>query len=311
MNYLKDFVSSRLNLLPSEKEEEGLQILLTALQSRFGENLVAILLYGSYLRGSRDTLIDFYVIVDNYEEAFDSRLECWGAYLMPPNVYYLSKPFSDQKLHAKYAVMSSAQIQRQVNSVHPYFWARLAQPTRLVFLRDTSDHDLLVTIVSQAIHSFLERMTPMISGVFEPSYFWKTGFNLTYRSELRAEKSSRIESMFAYDPSYYVALIELASKFGIFGQSYDDGHTKYFSVGKTSLLRARILWGWTIGIGKLLSLARLIKGAITFDGAVDYILWKIERHSGVQIEVSDRQRKYPLLFAWPLLWKLFRLRAFR
>lgn len=311
MKYLKDFVSSRLELLPSTKEEEGLKILLSTLQSQFGENLIAILLYGSYLRGSRDTLIDFYVIVENYEDAFDSRSECLGAYFMPPNVYYLSKSFNGQKLRAKYAVVSSAQIRKKVNGVHPYFWARLAQPTRLVFLRKDSDYDLLVEIVSQAIHTFLDRMTPMISGSFEPSYFWKTGFNLTYRSELRAEKPSRIESMFAYDPSYYAALIDLASKAGIFQESYEDGHTRYFAVEKRSVFWANIFWSWTIGIGKCLSLIRLIKGAVTFDGAVDYILWKIERHSGVQIEASDRQRKYPLLFAWPLLWKLFRLRAFR
>ena len=38
--------------------------------------------------------------------------------------------------------------------------------------------------------------------------------------------------------------------------------------------------------GKLLNLLRLVKGAFTFEGALDYVLWKVERHSGVRVAVS-------------------------
>ena len=56
---------------------------------------------------------------------------------------------------------------------------------------------------------------------------------------------------------------------------------------------------------------RIFKAALTFDGALDYLLWKIKRHSGVYIEPSDLQRKVPLIFAWPLLIRLWRKGAFR
>jgi len=29
------------------------------------------------------------------------------------------------------------------------------------------------------------------------------------------------------------------------------------------------------------------------------------------VEASARQRRYPLIFAWPLAWRLYRLGAFR
>ena len=63
--------------------------------------------------------------------------------------------------------------------------------------------------------------------------------------------------------------------------------------------------------GKVLSTLRLLKAALTFDGALDYLLWKISRHSGVYIEPTERQRKFPLIFAWPLLFRLYLRGAFR
>ena len=33
--------------------------------------------------------------------------------------------------------------------------------------------------------------------------------------------------------------------------------------------------------------------------------------AGQRIEPTERQRRYPLLFAWPLLWQLYRRGAFR
>ena len=84
---------------------------------------------------------------------------------------------------------------------------------------------------------------------------------------------------------------------------------RYRAVRPTGL--AIIGWACVVALGKFLSAGRLIKGALTFEDALDYILWKIERHSGVRVEATDRQHRYPLLFAWPLVWRLYRRGAFR
>jgi hypothetical protein len=59
------------------------------------------------------------------------------------------------------------------------------------------------------------------------------------------------------------------------------------------------------------SVLRLVKGLFTFQGGPDYILWKIQRHSGVAVELSPRARRFPLLAAWGIAWRLYRRRAFR
>jgi hypothetical protein len=69
--------------------------------------------------------------------------------------------------------------------------------------------------------------------------------------------------------------------------------------------RARIL------LGKLLSALRLVKGLLTFKGGVDYILWKIERHSGVRVEVGPQLRRFPPLAILVIMWRLYRRDAFR
>jgi hypothetical protein len=43
---------------------------------------------------------------------------------------------------------------------------------------------------------------------------------------------------------------------------------------------------------------------LTFDNAVDYVAWKIERHSGYRIEPTPFQRRHPLLAAPALYLKL-------
>jgi len=73
----------------------------------------------------------------------------------------------------------------------------------------------------------------------------------------------------------------------------------------------RLAWGLRAFQGKLLSVFRLLKAATTFEGGVDYILWKIERHSGVSVEVAPRLKRRPLLAMGVLAWRLYRKGGFR
>ncbi|HCU88652.1 MAG TPA: hypothetical protein DGR97_01825, partial [Gammaproteobacteria bacterium] len=74
---------------------------------------------------------------------------------------------------------------------------------------------------------------------------------------------------------------------------------------------ARQAWRLRRPHGKLINLLRIIKAAFTFDGGVDYVLWKIERHSGIKVEATPLLRRHPLLACWPIVWRLYRAGAFR
>ncbi len=58
-------------------------------------------------------------------------------------------------------------------------------------------------------------------------------------------------------------------------------------------------------------LSRLIKAAFTFTGGADYLAWKIERHSGQKVELSDWQKRHPIIASLTLLPKLLKSGAVR
>ena len=55
----------------------------------------------------------------------------------------------------------------------------------------------------------------------------------------------------------------------------------------------------------------LLKALFTFEGGLDYIAWKLERHSGQAVEIPERVRRWPLIFIWGLFWRLYRRGVFR
>ena len=64
-------------------------------------------------------------------------------------------------------------------------------------------------------------------------------------------------------------------------------------------------------LGKPLNFVRLMKSAYTFDGGVDYVLWKIERHSGVRMVLTPWQRRHPILASPWVFWQLKKRGAIR
>ncbi len=54
-------------------------------------------------------------------------------------------------------------------------------------------------------------------------------------------------------------------------------------------------------LGRSLGLVRLFKTAYTFGDWVPYVLWKLERHTGRKLELSERQRRHPFIFGWPII----------
>jgi hypothetical protein len=54
---------------------------------------------------------------------------------------------------------------------------------------------------------------------------------------------------------------------------------------------------------------RWLKHTATFEGWLDYIVHKASRHSGEEIELTDRERRWPLLFLWARVFRYLRART--
>ena len=292
---------------PDEKRDR----LLSQIHARFGNGLLAVLIYGSYLRGKRDTLLDFYVFVDSYG-SMPSRWQGWLARALPPNVYQIHDGSPPDEIRAKYALMTLEQFERAVrDDFHSYFWARFAQPCGILYSRDDTVKNRVVEAICQASVTFTTRVAPRLPERFNTKQLWADGLGLTYQCEFRSEPPGHAGKLFEYWPGYYRSVTSALAGQGL-GFEPDEMADHFRNACDESARRwSGVSWWLRRVQGKLLSTLRIVKAAVTFDGALDYLLWKIQRHSGVFIEPSDLQRRYPVIFAWPLLFRLWRKGAFR
>jgi len=290
--------------------------LTDAIRGRHRSGIAAVIFYGSCLR-QRDIkpasmVFDFFVLVDDYRRFYGRRWPALANRLMPPNVFQIAAAGEDGRLQAKYAVVSLAQFGELVSpaTFHSYFWARFAQPTRLVYARDSQAKAAVIRALAQSVTTMAGRAAGLMQGNFTACDFWKEAFRQTYAAELRAERAVRGEHVYLADAARYDALTEPAlTAAGLHPLRLPDGRLTLGGDGGRST--AKLVWALRRIFGKLLSVARLIKAVFTFDGGLDYILWKIERHSGITTPVSDWQRRHPLLAAPSLAWRLYRRGAFR
>ncbi|MGR8919026.1 MAG: hypothetical protein ACU85V_05355 [Gammaproteobacteria bacterium] len=272
--------------------------------AQFGEHLLGVILYGSWLRGNRDTVLDFYVLLDSYT-ALPSRLQAIGNRLLPPNVY--TAVIDDAA--AKYATVTLSDFERACErDFHSYFWARFAQPSEILRCRN---EDVLARI-ERAKAAAAERMVvetaPLLPAGFSTETLWTRAFALTYACELRSEDTSRAQALVQGYATYLQHATESVAAAGRLRAGADGRWQAAMSVDPA---RARARWSRRRQLGKCLSILRLLKAAFTFDEPLAYVLWKVERHSGVRESASPLQHRYPLLFAWPVLWRLWRRGGFR
>lgn len=267
--------------------DDPLLPLIGTIKARFGERLDAVFLYGSWRRGRRDTMPDFYVLLDRYPDS----LSFLPGRLLPPTVLVLA----GGELRAKVTVLSTAQLEHAVaTDFHPYFWARFAQPAPLAYVRDDQVRSRCISLGTEARKRLTRVAARWWQGKPLPPApaFWQQAFTLTYAAELRSETPERIAALYSADRDHYDALYR---------------HHAVSAGGPLS----RLSWRLRQATGKLFSAVRLIKSVFTFEDPLDYLAWKVGRQSGVHIEPSEQARRWPLVFGWAYVWRLYRAGGFR
>ena len=292
---------------PDEQRDQ----LLNQIKQRYGEGVLAVLIYGSYLRGKRDTLLDFYVLLDSYH-SMPKAWQGWLAKALPPNVYQIHHGSPPDEIRAKYALLTLGRFEYAVRrDFHSYFWARFAQPCGILYCRDEEVRGRVIEAICQSSKTFTRRVAPRLPENFDAKTLWAEGLSLTYQCEFRSEPSGHAEKLFGYWPDYYRAVTQALARENL-GFEVTKTADSFRNVCSVSARRWSPVSWWLRRVqGKALSTLRIFKAALTFDGALDYLLWKIQRHSGVYFQPTELQRKYPVIFAWPLLWRLWRKGAFR
>ena len=289
-----------------------------ALLERYKGSVDAMLFYGSNLRSGNalDGVVDLYLVVDDYRNAYQKSIPAMFNRLLPPNVYYIEVRSGEHLVRAKYAVISMRDLERGTSAkwFHSYLWGRFSQPCELLYVGGDDTATRVRGALVQALLTFLRRVLPVLPERLDSAAIWQQGLALSYQAELRAEKPQRAVHLYESWEDYYTKVTSLAMDVLPFNiKREQDASSLIYTISIPAHTRALARLGWFVRRfqGKLLSLLRLMKATFTFQGGIDYVAWKLERHTGASIEVTPKMRRHPLIYSWGLLWRLYRRKVFR
>jgi hypothetical protein len=297
--------------------------LLTAeILERHGGAVAAVLFYGSCLRRrTSDGVLDFYVLVDDYRAAYPSRLLAWANAALPPNVFYLEVETELGTLRSKYAVISIRDFEAGARGegLRSGISARFSQPALAVQIRDEAAREAVAAAVAEAVLTTVVQALPLLSASagsirFTTEDLWQTVFRETYSAELRPEDPETILNLYRANPERYdraaraaLARLQMGGRLRF---EEESGVIEATSAEDSQALARR---GWDLRrpLAKLAYVAQLLKTTATFGDWLPYALWKLERHTGTRIVPTERQRRHPLLWGWPLLFRVLWRRDLR
>jgi hypothetical protein len=270
-----------------------------------------VLFYGSCLRSEEleGQMLDFYLIVSSYQDAYGQSWLVRANHMLPPNVF----PFQHGGLMAKVAVLSEDDFHslNRPEASAVSVWARFAQPSRLVWIKDENAARKIIMSVAGAAPTLLNLALAQTEREVDIIDLWQSGFALTYSAELRAERTSRPASVVEHDPQRYVTFGAAALHHTMVPNEIRGGKVYLKTDPENRAYKERRRWPSLRRRGKMLTVARLAKAAFTYTGGIDYLAWKVNRHAGTEIVVRDWQRRWPLVAAVFLVPKLLAKGAVR
>ena len=166
-------------------------------------------------------------------------------------------------------------------------------------LRDADFETQVEEAVESARLATLDWVRPDLPATFTPDQYLRQLFRTSFRFEVRPETGGRADALSAAQAPRLVPIFEgVLRRLAAQGLLAEAGQGSYSLAGTAtgaSNLGRRIFMEWS----RVRATARWPKHAITFDGWLDYIVKKAERHSGETIVLGPWERRLPFVLLWP------------
>lgn len=304
MTTVLDIIKSE-TLAPPARVTEVMNIIRT----RHEGHVQAMVYYGSSLRelDNAEKMLDFYVLIDSYRQTHGKTIRALLNRLIPPAVYYVEHVSEDGTISTcKYSILSLPEFEKRCSSraFLSQVWGRFSQPCAVLWSKDQDTLDRVWAARVTAVETMATETAPLLNGSATAHELWGRGFYESYQTELRPESSTgRSEEIVARFGDRYDAITT-----ALYGEPSPDGN---FTLPAGGASTAKQRWFFRRFLGKPAAAIRVLNGAATFDGGIDYIARKVENHSGVKLDPTPAQRRHPVLHSPMLFWKLWRKGAFR
>jgi len=264
---------------------------------------------------------DFFVLTRDYRSFYGALHAAGGQRrsptlvaalnaVLPPNQISLL-PLIDGEvgLRAKCAVIA---LDRFVRETGPrrrdHFCAgRLFQPAEVVFAANEDMHERILDGLVSAHLATFGWVRPWLPDRFDVETYCRTLLRVSLSREIRPEPTGRrADSLWNAQRDYltavYAAFLEDLAESEHIDPHGDGSYSLREAVGPGERFRVALYFRWLM----LRATVRWLKYMITFEDWLDYILRKAERHTGERIVLTTRERRLPLIFLWPRVFRYLR-----
>jgi hypothetical protein len=232
--------------------------------------------------------------------------------VLPPT--QISVVFREPLLHAKVSVVRRDTLERETSARRRdhFTIGRLFQPTRILAARSAEARERLLAAVVSAHAETWRWSRPWLAPSFSADDYGRRVLEISMSWEVRPEPQGRAAALWeaqrAVQRPVFEALLrerEAGGDVRAVGSSLRTEPVTWTPVNAVRLLeRLRLRSYFTKSM--LRSTARWGKHVLSFDGWLDYIVRKASRHTGQPLELTARERRWPLLFLWGRVFRYLR-----
>ena len=286
-----------------------------------GDQVLSVVLFGSQLVDAspdRFSAHDFVVVVRSYH-GFHRRLVAGGhhrrrawlldalARVLPPNVMAVV-PRPDGPV-AKCMIFDEADFSRALSPSAPdhFLKGRMAHRVAVLYGADAGVEGRVGQALERARDDALRWAGPFVDEPFDAESFALGMLEISYGGEIRPESGDRVREVFEAQRPALVALYEAVLDRAAGARVLIRDAAGYRFVdppGPGARLRVRLYFMTS----KLRATLRWLKHIATFNDWLTYIQRKVERRTGMTVEITPLERKYPLVFLWPKVVRVLRAR---
>jgi hypothetical protein len=299
---LQDIISNK------NKEVQGL-LFAYFIQQIFRVNredhVLAIMAYGSTLSAqtkSSTSTPDFYIIVDDYNQFYEKKLDRFLNKHLPPNIYHINAAQGS----CKYCVISIDHLGKEVGekAKDVYHLGRFSKRMGLVWSKDEATEKRVVAAQSEAVLSVARKVLQILNGTFTLEEFIRRCLFLSYEGDVRVEATNKIDKLLSAEQSYYESLFQTA----LAQLKIQKNESNTYSNPKSEKEMKRDLSRFNrfISNSRRRAKMRWPKNMLTVETWLDYILAKIERTQDIKIELTPTEKKYWYIFGWKYFFRLSR-----
>ncbi len=278
------------------------QAVMDVVDGRAGA-VAAVVLYGSCLHrrtAAGDSEPDYFLVVDSLRRWHRGLAGAVGNALLPPSTYHARVHTRAGPRRCKVSVISTEQLAHetspQASDLHHL--GRFSKPLALLWARDDNAFRAVRDAQVRALTTLAPLARALLDSPITGEDFMLALLGISYLGEHRLAEPDKVRAILAADRAHLLRIggLLLASA-GLRAEGARFVNPPAASREEVERFIAR---------SRMRALLRWPKYLLTFDGWLDYLGRKLERHTGRRLALTEAQRKHPLLLAWPELLALRR-----